>query len=70
MGNVNKVDNIKLPNLSCAVKLASLVTHIEEYLSSNPHEYDVIAIKGILDDKEVQEYVAYLKEYGLGVMKR
>lgn len=73
MSNVSKIDNIELPNVSCAVKLASLAMHVEEYIDEYNHlrkERDRIAIQSLLDDGEVKKYLAYINEIGLGIMKR
>lgn len=70
MSNVTRENNIELPNVSCAVKLASLATHVEEYLSPDGREQDRIAIESLIHDKEIQKYIAYLGSIGLAVVKR
>jgi len=73
MSNVSKIDNIELPNISCAIKLALLVMHIEEYIDQLNHvakEREQITIQSLLEDGEIKKYVAYINKVGLGVMKR
>lgn len=47
------------PDPKILVKLGSIVVHIEEFLSSKGHPYDLEAVKGLLADEELQ---AWLKE--------
>lgn len=49
------------PSLSLPVKLASAVVHADEMLSVKGHHFDRIALEGLLNDKEVQQW---LKEMG------
>lgn len=49
------------PSLSLLVKLASAVVHADEMLSVKGHRFDRIALEGLLNDKEVQQW---LKEMG------
>lgn len=46
------------PNLSLLVKLGSVVAHVEELLSPDGHEYDKTAIRTLLEDSEVREWMA------------
>ncbi len=41
-----------------AVKLGSIAVHADEMLSENRHRFDVAALRTLLDDKEVKEWLA------------
>lgn len=43
---------------SLMVKLGSIVRHVEEMLSSDGHDFDRVAIEGLLTDPEVEEWMA------------
>jgi len=45
-------------NTSTALKLASLVVHVEEMLSPDGREADRSAILGLLSDSEVRDFLA------------
>lgn len=44
-------------SLTLEIKLASLVVHAQEALSSDGHEFDGVAIVPIVQDPEVQEWL-------------
>jgi hypothetical protein len=56
---------IPLPSPSVIVSLASLAVHVDEAMSPNGHELDAQAIKGILGDPFVQEFLERLRPMGL-----
>lgn len=39
------------------IKLASIVVHLEEYLSPDGHPHDRLALLSLLEDPDVQEFV-------------
>ena len=47
---MQKIDTLTL-------KLASLAVHIEEMFSKKGHDFDRIAIEGLLQDKEVRTFL-------------
>lgn len=55
------------PSLSLQAKLGSLTVHVEEFFSLG-HPYDVAAIKSILDDEEVKQWLARIRQ--LGIMEK
>lgn len=57
-------------NLSLVAKLGSIIVHIEEMLSPKGHKFDVIALKGLMNDFEVQELLKKLKSMALIPEKR
>jgi hypothetical protein len=58
-----------LPSLLC--KLASIAVHIEEGLDpKKQHPFDVTALKSVLNDAEVQEWMKAMTKLGLAPIKR
>lgn len=41
-------------NLTLKIKLASIVVHLEEFLSKDGHDFDRGALEGLVGDFEVQ----------------
>lgn len=56
------------PGLLC--KLASIAVHADEMLSSNGHEFDVVALKSAMDDAEVTEWLRSMTSSGMAPVKR
>lgn len=52
------------PELSLLVKLGSIVVHVEELLSPKGHPFDETAIRGLLSDPEVQEWLTKMDRMG------
>lgn len=62
-----RIEDIPLPknralayldiSVTLAVKLASLVQHIEEYKAKKGHPFDITAAQSIVDDVEVQRWM-------------
>lgn len=59
-----------LPDFSVAVKLASIAVHADEATSPGAHALDVAAIKTLLADQEVMEYMETLRGMALLPVKR
>lgn len=53
---MKKVDPLK-PPVSLLVKLGSIAVHCEELLSPGGHAFDKTALDGLLNDKEVKEWI-------------
>ncbi len=51
------------PTLSLLSKLGSITVHAQELLSPGGHDYDLIALKALLQDREVQEWLREMKVY-------
>lgn len=49
------------PSMNLLVTLGSLAVHIEEFLSSDGHEVDLVAIQTLLANKELKDWI---KEMG------
>ena len=56
--------------LSLAVKLGSILTHVEELLSPDGHAYDRTTIEALLSDPEVEEFMNDLRKAVLLPVKR
>lgn len=56
-------------NISQAVKVASIVVHVQEALSAKGHAFDLTAIEGLLGDPEVKAWVATIPEVMLPVKR-
>lgn len=58
------------PPAGVLVRLGSFVVHIEEYLSSSGHSYDLIAAKDCLNDPQVKEWFEGMAKMALLPVKR
>jgi hypothetical protein len=45
------------PSLRLLVKLGSIAVHVDEMLSPKGHDFDRTAIKGLLNDAKVKEWI-------------
>lgn len=45
------------PTLTLLVKLGSIAVHVDEMMSPAGHDYDKIALKALLDDPEVKDWI-------------
>lgn len=57
-----KNDPLK-PSLSLLSKLGSIVVHADEALSPKGHEYDRLAIRSLIGDPEIQQWIADMGVY-------
>jgi hypothetical protein len=46
------------PSVAVLAKLASIAVHTDEALSPDGHDFDRAALRGLLDDDEVQTFLA------------
>lgn len=58
------------PGVALLAKLSAIVVHAEEWLGDNRHEHDLLALKGLLSDAEVQEWLQGMTELALAPLKR
>lgn len=58
------------PTPSLLSKLGSIAVHVEEMLSPDGHEYDRTAIRSLLDDPEVKEWIASMDAMAMLPVKR
>lgn len=49
--------NPEQPSLSLLVKLGSIVVHTDEMMTPRRHAFDVITVRSLLSDPEVQEWI-------------
>jgi hypothetical protein len=56
--------------VSMAVKLGSIAVHAEELLSPNRHEFDVEALRTLLEDAEVKEWLEAMGKMAFLPVKR
>jgi len=58
------------PNVSLLCKLASVAVHADEFLSSDGHEFDRVALDSALRDPEVARWIEQMTEAALAPRKR
>ncbi len=64
------VDVIKSPSLSLMCKLGSIIVHLEEASGPACSVFDVITTRTILNDPEVQDWLAAMRKAALLPVKR
>jgi hypothetical protein len=58
------------PPVTLLIKLGSIAVHAEEFMSSGGHEFDAVAIQGLLDDPEYREWVEEMNKMAFLPVKR
>lgn len=58
------------PSIPLIVKLGSAAVHADELLSSDGHEFDKVALQGLLDDPEVKTWLEAMTKMGMLPVKR
>lgn len=58
------------PSVGVLVKLGSFVRHVEEADSDNAHEFDWAAIRGLMADPEIREWMSAMDGMALLPVKR
>jgi hypothetical protein len=58
------------PEFALLVKLGSIVRHAEEAASDEGHPFDTLAVKTLLDDPDVVDWLAAMDRLGLLPVKR
>lgn len=58
------------PPLTTLVKLGSIAVHVDELMSLKGHEYDRVAIEGLLKDPEVVAWLAAMGKQSFLPVKR
>jgi hypothetical protein len=58
------------PELSLLAKLSAVIVYLEEWLSSDSHPNDKMALETTLYDPEVQEWVREMEILALAPLKR
>ena len=46
--------------MSLAAKLAGIVVHADEWTTSGKHEFDFVALRRLIEDAEVREWIESL----------
>jgi hypothetical protein len=62
--------DIYAPPISLLCKLGSIVVHVEEGSSANGHAYDWTAVRSLLADREVQDWIEAMAAKGFVPVKR
>lgn len=58
------------PGLSLLCKLGSIAVHVEEAMSSKGHNFDVYAMKVLLNDPDVREWLSEMTKQAFVTVKR
>jgi hypothetical protein len=58
------------PTAALLCKLGSIVVHVEEGLSSKGHEFDIIALRQLINDPAVQGWLYDMGKLALLPVKR
>ena len=58
------------PSAGLLCKLGSIAVHVEEAMSAKGHAFDVLALKPLVADQEVQEWLAGMSRLALVPRKR
>lgn len=61
---------IKSPPLSLMTKLGSIAVHAEEATSASGHPFDAEAIRSLMADPEVAEFLGAMRKLALLPVKR
>ena len=59
-----------VPSAALLCKLGSILVHSEEAGSSWGHEFDVIALQGLINDPQVVEWMQQMQDQGFLPEKR
>jgi hypothetical protein len=58
------------PSVALLCKLGSIAVHADEATSKQGHPFDLTAIRGLLDDDEVQEWLKQMDKLSMLPKKR
>lgn len=53
------------PNTTILIKLGSIYIHIKEGLGVKGHDFDLIALKQLLEDEELKEWIKQMDSLAL-----
>lgn len=62
--------NVLRPEMSILIKLGSVFVHVEEAMSNKGHNFDVLALKQLLSDPELNEWIKEMDKLALIPKKR
>ena len=58
------------PSLALMAKLGSIAGHVEEYLSPESHPFDRLALRGLIEDPEVRQFMDDMRKLALIPVRR
>jgi hypothetical protein len=58
------------PGLSTLVKLGSIIVHVDEMLSEKGHSFDEAALKSLLNDPDIKNWLHKMDGFALIPSKR
>jgi hypothetical protein len=58
------------PSAGILIKLGSIYVHIDEAMSKKGHNFDVLALKQLLEDPELKEWIKQMDALALIPKKR
>ena len=58
------------PSITLLAKLGSIAVHSDEFISPAGHPFDRDALKSLLEDGEVREFIADMQKQALVPLKR
>jgi len=68
---MNEQDKKKInPDMQTLVKIGSILSHVEEIMTSQGHKFDVVAIKSLIEDEDVQKWLSTMRKMALLPKKR
>lgn len=67
---VSDLCDLYAPPVSLLCKLASIAVHVDEATSDDAHHFDVAALRSLLADREVQDWLEAMGKEGLAPVKR
>jgi len=75
MGGLYRIPEIKMndplkPKLDVLIKLGSIAVHVDEAISLKGHAFDVIALEGLLKDKDIINWIKEMDKMALLPKKR
>lgn len=65
-----KEPDIYTPSIGLVAKLGSIIVHVEEGVSANGHDFDWMAIRSLLSDREIKAWMSACRRRGLLPVKR
>lgn len=58
------------PPIGLIAKVGSILVHVDEGLSDDGHRFDWTAVRSLLADREVQQWITALQSHALVPVKR
>jgi hypothetical protein len=57
-------------SMALTCKLASIVAHVDEGFSSQGHAFDIAALRALIDNTDVRQWLAKMRRLGFVPVKR